>query len=144
MTSLLIDTSVLLKWFHSDGESEVLASRSIRDAARDGEIQTHVIDLGLYEVGNVLLRSLGWNGTQVADQLEDLILICGVPLTMTARWLREAAEFGERYKLTYYDAAWGAVAASLGISLVSVDRQLLATGVAESPAVVAGRLGLPC
>ncbi len=142
MTSLLIDTSVLIKWFHSDGESEVAASRSLLDAAQVGEIQAHVIDLGYYEIGNILLRSLGWSGSQVADQLMDLVLVCGAPLNVTMGWLHEAAELGERFGLTYYDAAWGAVARSLAIPLVSADKQLLATGLAESPTNVAQRLGL--
>ena len=101
-----------------------------------------MIDLGFYEVGNVLLRSLGWSGSQVADQLMDLFLICGTPLNMTMGWLHEAAELGERFGLTYYDAAWGAAAKSLSIPLVSADKQLLATGLAQSPTDIARRLGL--
>ena len=94
------------------------------------------------EIGNVLLRSLGWSGSKVADQLKDLVLICGAPLNATMGWLHEAAELGERFGLTYYDAAWGAAARSLAIPLVSADKKLLAAGLAESPTNVAQRLGL--
>ncbi|MHB8219072.1 MAG: type II toxin-antitoxin system VapC family toxin [Acidimicrobiales bacterium] len=143
MTTLLVDTSVLLKWFHGDGESELAEARSIRDATQSGEVQARVIDLALYEMGNVLLRALGWSGSNVADQLEDLVIICGPPLAMTAEWLRRAAELGERRRLTFYDAAWAATAEGLGISLVSADTRLLAAGLAESPADVVQRLRLP-
>jgi hypothetical protein len=32
VTRLLIDTSVLIKWFHSDGESELEQARALRSA----------------------------------------------------------------------------------------------------------------
>jgi predicted nucleic acid-binding protein len=107
---------VLIKWSHGDGEFEVAASLALRDAAQEGEIQARVINLGLYEMGNVLLRSLGWSGTQVADQREDLILVRGVPLSMTTVWLREATELGQQYRLTFHDALWTAAIQSLNLS----------------------------
>lgn len=143
MTTLLVDTSVLLKWFHSEGESQVGEARSIRHATQVGEIQARLIDLALYEMGNVLLRGLGWSASDVAGQLADLVLICGPPLAMAAEWLAQAAELGERHRLTFYDAAWAAAARGLGISLVSVDAQLLAAGLAEPPAAIVQRLRLP-
>lgn len=142
MTALLIDTSVLVKWFHSEGEAELADAHAIRDATQVGEVQSRVIDLALYEMGNVLLRALGWSASDVADQLEDLIIICGPPLAMAGEWLRQAAELGERHRLTFYDSAWAAAAEALGISLVSVDTRLLAAGLAESPAAVVQRLRL--
>jgi predicted nucleic acid-binding protein len=143
VTTLLVDTSVLIKWFHSEGESELAEARSIRDATLVGEVQARVIDLAFYEMGNVLVRALRWSGSAVADQLDDLVVICGPPLAMGAKWLRQAAELGERHGLTFYDAAWAAAAEALDVALVSVDAQLLAAGLAESPAAVAHRLRLP-
>ena len=143
MTTLLIDTSVLVKWFHGPGESELPQARAIRDASRGGEVHSLVIDLALYELGNVLLRSLGWDGADVADQLDDLVTICGAPLTMESAWLRRAAELGSTHRLTFYDAAWAAAAEALTVPLVSADAQLRSAGLAESPTSVAERLRLP-
>ena len=36
MTRLLIDTSVLIKWFQRDGERDVEQARAIRDATSAG------------------------------------------------------------------------------------------------------------
>ena len=143
MTTLLVDTSVLVKWFHSEGESDLAEARALRQATQVGDVESRVLDLALYEMGNVLLRALGWGASVVADQLEDLVVICGPPLAMAAAWLRQAAELGQRHRLTYYDASWAAAAEALGISLVSVDAQLLTAGLAESPAAVVRRLRLP-
>lgn len=142
MTTLLVDTSVLIKWFHHEGESQVSDARALRDATRRGDIETRVIDLALYEMGNFLLRSLHWDGVDVADQIDDLIIICGSPLAMAADWLRLAALLGAAHGLTFYDACWAAAAQALGISLVSADTQLLGAGLAESPQAAAERLRL--
>ncbi|MGH9044729.1 MAG: hypothetical protein ACRDVP_07865, partial [Acidimicrobiales bacterium] len=80
MTTLLVDTSVLVKWFHSEGESELAEARAIREATRRDDFDARVIDLAIYEMGSVLLRALHWTGSDVADQLDDLVLICGAPL----------------------------------------------------------------
>lgn len=143
MTTLLVDTSILIKWFHSEGESELVAARAISYANRRGDLQARVIDLAFYEMGNVLLRGLGWSASAVADQIDDLLLICGAPLAMTADWLRRAAAIGEVHRLNFCDAAWAAAAEALGVSLVSADLKLVAAGLAERPGQVAERLRLP-
>jgi predicted nucleic acid-binding protein len=142
VTTLLVDTSVLVKWFHSEGEGELAEARAIREAMRRGEIEARVIDLALYEIGNVLLRALHWSGPDVADQLDDLLIICGAPLAVAAEWLRQAAAIGATHGLTFHDACWAAAAKSLKVSLVSADTQLLDAGLAESPRAAVQRLRL--
>jgi len=143
VTRLLVDTSVLIKWFHSHGESEVPQARALRTAHVNGQLDAHVLDLAYYELGNVLIRALGWTAEDVADQLDDLTTILGPPLVMTAPWLRQAAELAYTHTLSFYDAAWAAAAQALAIPLVSADRQLLAAGLAQTPADIATRLKLP-
>ena len=143
MTTLLVDTSVLVKWFHVEGEAELAESRALRDATVSGEVEARVIDLALYEMGNVLLRRLAWRAPDVADQLDDVVTVCGAPLAMSAEWFRLAAELGFEHRLTFYDAAWAAAARALRVPLVSTDSQLLDAGLAESPAGVVRRLRLP-
>jgi predicted nucleic acid-binding protein len=140
LTRLLIDTSVVLKWFHSDGEAELVEARTLRTAHLRGDATAHVLDLGLYEVGNVLVRALGWSAGDVADQLDDLLEILGTPMVVTNLWLRDAAVLATTHGLTFNDAAWAAAARGLGISLVSAHRQLLAADLAESPTDAVRRL----
>lgn len=142
MTDLLIDTSVLIKWFHARGEAELAEARLLRAAHLRGAIDAHILDLGWYQVGNVLLRALRWDATDVADQLDDLLTIVGTPIVSAPEWLRRAAELSSEYSLTFYDAAWAAAAQSMDIALVSADRQLLTARLAESPTRVVDRLGL--
>lgn len=142
MTRLLIDTSVLIKWFHSDGESELPQARALRSAHVAGELDAHMLDLATYEVGNVLSRALRWTGADVADQLDDLHAILGPPLVMTPVWLRSAATLAHTHTLSFYDASWAAAAVELGIPLISADRRLLDADLAESPTQITSRLKL--
>jgi predicted nucleic acid-binding protein len=142
VTRLLIDTSVVIKWFHSDGEGELPAARALRSSHISGDLDAHVLDLGVYEIGNVLVRALRWNAADVADQLDDLLAIVGPPLVMAAAWLRDAASLAERHALSFYDACWATTASELGVPLVSADRRLLDAGLAESPSDVVHRLKL--
>lgn len=142
MTRLLIDTSVLIKWFHTDGESELPQARALRTAHVTGELDAHMLDLAPYEVGNVLSRALRWRAADVADQLDDLHAILGLPLVMTPVWLRHAATLAHTHTLSFYDAGWAAAAVELGIPLISVDRRLLAADLAESPTEITIRLKL--
>jgi predicted nucleic acid-binding protein len=142
VTEVLCDTSVLVKWFDIRGEDEVPAARALRAAHGDGRLTVRLLDLGFYELGNVLLRRRRWPADAIAAQLEELTEVIGDPLPASASWIRDAATLGERHDLSFYDACWAAVARHLGIALVSADGRLLAAGLAESPTAVASRLGL--
>ncbi len=133
---------MLIKWFHETGESELAQARAIRDAHIRGDLDAHVLDLAIYEVGNVLARALGWPASDVGDPLDDLLAIVGSPITMTQAWLRRAGELAQTHLLSFYDASWAATAAALGITRVSADRRLLAAELAETPSALTSRLKL--
>jgi predicted nucleic acid-binding protein len=142
VTALLIDSSVLVKWVHRAGESEVDEAQALRAAHISGDIEARIIDLALYEVGNVLLRALKWAPGDVADQLDDLVTICGPPLVVTAEWLRLASRLADLHNLSFYDGSWAAAAAALKVPLVTADRRLLAAGLGESATDTVHRLRL--
>jgi predicted nucleic acid-binding protein len=142
VSRLLIDTSVLIKWFHTEGEAELAEARALRSAHLDGDVNVHLIDLALYEIGNVLVRALGWDPADVADQLDDLLTIAGPPLIVSPAWLRQAALLAYQHNLSFYDASWAAASAELEVPLVSADRKLQGAGLAESPTQACIRLQL--
>lgn len=142
MTRLLVDTSVLIKWFHRAGEAELNEARALRAAHVSGDLDAHILDLAVYEAGNVLVRSLNWPPDEVADQLDDLLAICGTPLVPTPQWLRDASNLANEHNLSFYDAAWAATARGLGVPLVSADAKLVDAHLAESPTQIVERLRL--
>jgi predicted nucleic acid-binding protein len=141
VTDVVCDASVILKWFHDEGEQEVEESRKLLAAHRAGELTAWILDLTFYELGNVLLRALGWRAAEVAAQLDDLRAICAV-LAPSAGDLRLAAELAETHRLTFYDAVYAATARGRGAALATADQALLESGAGEPPGAIAERLGL--
>jgi predicted nucleic acid-binding protein len=141
VTDVVCDASVVLKWFHEEGEREVGEARALLAAHRTGQLTARVLDLTFYELGNVLLRALGWTAKEVGAQLDDLRGICA-PLAPRPGDLRIAAELAEAHPLTFYDAVYAAVARSRDAALATADRALIASGLGESPAAISARLGL--
>lgn len=141
MTDVVCDASVVLKWFHDEGEPDVDDARRLLAAHRSGSITAWVLDLTFYEVGNVLLRALRWPSADVADQLDDLRVICSV-LAPSAAEQRLAAQLAEEHALTFYDAVYAVAARSRGSMLATADKALLNAGAGESPAAVAARCGI--
>ncbi len=72
-------------------EAEVGESRAILGAHRDEIVTVHILDLGVYEFVNVLVRALRWSAQDTADQIDDLLVICGPPLAPTPGCRRDAA-----------------------------------------------------
>ncbi len=130
MSEIVCDASIVLKWFHEEGEDSVAEARSLLERHRTGRTTLWIIELTFYELGNVLLRSLGWKAAEVADQLDDLRAVAPV-LELPAVALRRAAELAETHELTFYDALYAAAAEHRDAVLVSADAALLACGLAK-------------
>jgi predicted nucleic acid-binding protein len=129
---LSVDSSVLIKWIHPEGEEELGAARAVRQAHMAERVRVHILDLTIYELGNVMIRKLNRSTRETADRLDDLLALCGPPYILAAAWRRDAAELAQKYQLTFYDAAFAAAARGLRLSLLSADRRLLAAGLAET------------
>jgi predicted nucleic acid-binding protein len=137
---VVADASVALKWFHEEGEEEVGWARALLDRHRERRIALSVLDLTAYEVGNALLRGKpGISADRVAVVLEALAEICP-RLTLTSRELAEAASLAEEHRLTLYDASYAAAARSRNGHLVTLDRDLLRSGLGRRPSDIVADL----
>lgn len=129
MSEVVLDASVVLKWFRSEGERHVEAARAIRTAYEKGEVLVLAPPLLHLEILNVAARRwrLGEEALiALAGALEDLGFELPEPsLERVARWIARG--------LTAYDAAYAAVAETAEVKLVSDDALILAlaAGVAE-------------
>lgn len=118
---VLCDASVVLKWFHLEGEREVGESRTLLDLQRSHQVSLSILDLTVYEVGNVLVRFMRVQPGQARSVLDALDLICP-RLTPTSSELANALSLAELHSLTLYDAAYASVAPSRRARLATLDR----------------------
>jgi predicted nucleic acid-binding protein len=137
-TEVVADASVVLKWFHAEGEEEVEAARRLLDAQRDRTMLVRILDLTAYEIGNALFRGRPRLAAErVAEVLDALPAICPAIASEPAD-LAHAARLAEEHGLTLYDAAYAAVARRRGAELVTLDGQLLRAGLGRRPSELAG------
>lgn len=113
-------------------EHDVEAARAVLAAHEQGLIRVRILDLAVYELGNVLARSLRWQPERITDQIEDLLGIVGQPVSLDALARADAAALASLHRLTYYEASWAAIARQHRAALISSDRELLAADLAVS------------
>jgi predicted nucleic acid-binding protein len=138
-TELVVDASVAVKWFHEQGEPSVAEARRLMAAHRDGEVILSVLDLTAYEVGNVMLVSLRRTAEQATATLTALRALCPA-IVPSQSDLARAADLADEHGLTFYDAAYAAVARERGGTLVTADRALVRLPWCEDVATAAARL----
>jgi predicted nucleic acid-binding protein len=126
------DASVVLKWFHAEGEEQVQESRELLSLFRERRIGLYVLDLTMYEVANALLRGR----VAAADAVSVVLAALG---EMVPRWVprpvewSRAAAVAEMHRLTVYDATYAAVAERRDALLVTMHAGLLAARLGLSP-----------
>jgi len=114
---VVLDASVVLKWFHREGEANVEAARRLRKDFQAGELRVVAPPLLWLEILNVAARRWRWDSSQL-DRLAFLVPDLGFEevepeLERVAEWAAQG--------LTAYDAAYVATAEEAGIPLVTDD-----------------------
>jgi predicted nucleic acid-binding protein len=137
---VVADASIVLKWFHAEGEQDVEAARELLERHGRREIGLLVLDLTPYEVGNALLRGrANVAANRVAVVLEALADICP-RVTPTRTDMRSALTLAKRHDLTLDDAVYAAVARARGAELATLDRALLRSGLGRRPGAIVALL----
>lgn len=137
---VVCDASVVIKWFHSDGESEFEAARQLLDLHGRRALALHVLDLTAYEVGNALVRGRGVGAPEVSAVLSAMSRICDAVAPTSAEF-DEAARLSVEHGLTLYDAAYAGVAIRRGGRLVTFDQALLESGLGLRPTELIAAMG---
>ena len=122
MIDVVLDTSVVLKWFVDEqrGSSE---ARELRDEYEAGRVSVVVPGVLLLEILNVAGRRWGWDEDallELAASLDDLLFEVAQPdLQSVASWVARG--------LSAYDAVYVALAEERALTLVTDDQTILAT-----------------
>jgi predicted nucleic acid-binding protein len=102
------DASVLLKWvLPSDEEPDADKALLLRAAIQEEAVHALLPTLWLYEVGNTIARRFpmhasGWLSALIKFGLEEA--------SPSQAWLAKTLELTRRYEVSFYDAAYHALA----------------------------------
>jgi predicted nucleic acid-binding protein len=121
VSDLVLDASILLKWFVAGTERGVEEAANLRAEYEEGRLVVVVPSLIFLELLNVAGRRWGWGEedlAELASALDDLGLDVREPeLSSVAAWVSRG--------LTAYDAAYVSLAEQNRIDLVSDDSEIL-------------------
>ena len=119
----IVDTSVVLQWFHRSGELHIKQARHLLDDLRAGKITISIPDLLPLELLNVFIKSKDLSLEEANRMLKDLfempINIIGVSLPV----LIESSGLMKKYNMASYDAYFLALAQYEGCKLISDDQK---------------------
>ena len=115
------DASVLLKWIiPGDDEPGVESALELRNEALAGSIELVVPQLWVYEVGNTLVRRFPYQADHLLADLIDFQLTEAHP---DSRWRAQTVSLAVSYGVTFYDAAYHAVALIRNGVFVTADER---------------------
>ena len=121
MKELVLDASVVVKWFDPSPARHAAEARAILDEFEDGRLLPVVPSLLFVEVLNVAgrhWRSAADELLTLAERLQDMrFTVAEADLGAVAVWVGRG--------LTAYDAVYVSLAEARGIRLVTDDRQML-------------------
>ncbi len=125
MTQLVIDTSVVVKWFIAEANSA--EAQKIYAKHQTGEVTLLAPDLIYAEVGNVIQQKQMFEGMAASDA--QIILThfreVGIKLTADADLLDQAYQLAIIYACAVYDAMFLALSVREGCQFVTADLKLL-------------------
>jgi predicted nucleic acid-binding protein len=129
----LLDTSVAVKWFVPEEDSE--KALSLRRAQEDRELQLYAPEVLLMELANALRYSSEFSAGEIIEALETLfeLNILLMPFSLDA--LNLAVTLSMEHDLAVYDAYFLALAQALEIPLITADRRMLSRLTAEDGAL---------
>ena len=118
MKTLVVDSSVIVKWLNQTKEQNLEQADKILSEAREGKIQLIAPELAKYEVGNVLITKR----VDPSNVKVSLGTFYSLPITFIAESLSLAEKtYSLAYglKLTYYDASFLSLTKQYGAILIT-------------------------
>ncbi len=141
MTSLVVDSSVVFKWYRQPGDEDYVPQAvSILERHLHGDIEIHVPDLLFYELGNILwLKETLVSRDALTILRESFALAIQIhPVDLLLS--EEAFRFARKHEITFYDASFVALSHLLQASFVTADKKLFANLKSLPTAIFLGNL----
>ena len=128
----LLDTSVAVKWFVTEEDSERAAD--LQQAHLRDDIQLHAPDILLMESANAL-RYAGLSEERILQNLETFSALGVEIIPFSIDVLNSAVSLSLEHDLAVYDAYFLALAQAMEIPLITADRRMLSRVTAEHGAL---------
>ena len=118
---LVVDTSVLVKWFKETDEQGMAEAIAIKIGFQQGAYSIIIPDLAFYELGNVLRWHSRLTPAQAAEKFSDFWLLGLTAQPITVDLGREALGLAYEFEATFYDACFLALAKQNQCGFITAD-----------------------
>jgi predicted nucleic acid-binding protein len=119
---IVLDTSVILKWFKKKDESHVDSAKYFLSLHQEGHINICVSSVMPYELYNTLSRYIEFK----AEDIEQLLLNIGLSIyDLGTNRIKLGFDLVRTKHISFYDASYVALAESLGCDLITADKKLV-------------------
>lgn len=118
MKTLIVDSSVIVKWLNRTKEQNLEQADRILNQAQNEEVELIAPELAKYEVGNVLITK----GIAASEVKISLKLLYDLPITFITESLDLAEQtyvLADSLGVTYYDASFLSLAKQYDATLVT-------------------------
>ena len=119
MISLIIDTSVVVKWLNQDNEEHIEKADKILEDVRKGKVELFAPELLKYEVGNALLLGKKIPNEDIPDLMNILYSLPIAFVTENENIANDTYILAQTLDITYYDAAFLSLAQKYGAALIT-------------------------
>jgi len=141
MTSLVVDSSVVFKWYRQPGDEDYVPQAvSILERHLHGDIEIHVPDLLFYELGNILRLKESLVSKDALTILRETFALALQTHPIDLPLSEEAFRFPREHEITFYDASFVALSHLLQASFVTADKKLFAKVKTLPTAIFLGNL----
>ncbi len=141
MTSLVVDSSVVFKWYRQPGDEDYVPQAvSILERHLHGDIEIHVPDLLFYELGNILRLKESLVSKDALTILRETFALALQIHPIDLPLSEEAFRFAREHDITFYDASFVALSHLLQASFITADKKLFANLKSLPTAIFLGNL----
>lgn len=119
--SLVIDASIVVKWFSALGESNVPEAVNILDRRVRGDVALLVPDLLYYEVCNALVYKKSLSDEKVQLSIASLFAIGMETIHINVDLMLVSLVLARQCGITVYDACYAVLAQKCGCPLVTAN-----------------------
>lgn len=117
---IVVDSSVIFKWFDIDEENHLEARKFLRKHLSK-EIEILIPDLLLYEITNAWATKTKLNEKDIKENLERLERYSLLIIPVKFQLLNKAVLFSKKYQVSVYDATYAVIAEEKGSELITAD-----------------------
>lgn len=120
--SVVLDTSVILKWISKEKEDHLAQAEELLVAIVQGKIQAVTIDFLLLELANVLLKAKKLPPERIEIAVKLVINLDIKMIAVSPQLIYASTVLAQKYNITLYDSIYLALAQERGTKVLTADK----------------------